>query len=95
MHCIKTGISIFIASTGEHTYVDLFSNGFDLYVNKNTKFKRNVREVECEVIALEDHGKYDKLIDPSFDQSVIEYVKSMRFKTAYEDKFIESFEKSE
>lgn len=95
MHCLKTGIVVHIESTGEYTNVDLFSNGYDLFINKGKKFTKEFKAVECKVTSTEDLGKYERLINPDFEKSVIDYVKSMHYKSTYEEKFISNFEKKE
>lgn len=95
MHCLKTGIVVHILSTDEYTNVDLFSNGFDLFINKGTKSKKAYRTVECTVTSTDDLGKYEKLVNPQFEESVIEYVEAMKFKTPYEEKFISKFKKKD
>lgn len=92
MNCIKTGFALYVVSINKHTRVDLFFDGYDLYVNKNTYFDGIPRfDIEATCVALEIGGQYDKLIDPTLKQSVIDYVKDMKYKGRAEECFIAMF----
>lgn len=94
MKCIKTGLTLYVTATDQYTRVDLFFDGVDLYVNKNTYFNGKpgcTIEASCTYLVVGDH--YDKLMYPSVDQSVIEYVDTMRHKTYAEEFFVKSFKR--
>lgn len=91
MKCIKTGLTLYVTATDQHTRVDLFLDGTDLYVNKNKYFDGMPSDLEAECLTLEIGDKYDKLNYPKFDPSVIEYVSSMEYKRWTESLFLKRF----
>ncbi len=94
MKCIKTGLTLYVTATDQHTRVDLFFDGRDLYVNKNTYFDgKPSTAIEASCTYLEVGEQYDKMMYPAVEESVIEYVDTMRHKTRAEEFFVEMFKK--
>lgn len=91
MHCIKTGFTLYAADINSWTRADLFFDGHNLYANHNTFIEGKPNNIEVECTSIEKNERYDLLVNPVVSQSVIEYVKDMKFKTYTEDSFIETF----
>lgn len=93
MKCMKTGFLIYVESENKHSYVDLFFDGKDLYVNHNIYRDGPIDFPDGTCTSLEVGRKYDLMIKPIIDQRVIDYVCNSPLADNIEAKFKELYGK--
>lgn len=90
--CIKTGFFLLIMGEDKCTNVDLFFDGINVLVNRSVHNPHDDSyQYEGACTELEPYDdKYDRLIAPQINQSVVDYVKKYSY-SLLDEMFIEKF----